>query len=415
MPRRKDGPLQKWSVSVCWLEHFPPWVRAKQLVNLTNFFLLRREVVVNVSVRSDLIGDYRVGFLLRTPVRQQWLAQAIGTLFASLIAPGIYVLFNSAYSCMNDITDTTCAFQVPAPSAWRAVAMAATDPASAIPPSSLIFSAIMATLGVLSVLTCNFLWGGRWLWVRQYQPNLMVLALAFILPATVYGPAILMGAVLAWYWLREFPKSFEKYGHAVAAGWISGEGIGGVINGGIQILGVSGDAIEGAGFESVDDMFVQYYTATFKEDTTSAWAQSRSRRRSLHTFLAALRATTKNWTSQEVHGYHQQTMESAESFHVAEFATGRKDILEYRNLCAERRSEKSSTPAGQDPIDLHRLWQLLGDFDLSAFLKQNKLAMRRKVLRFSRTFDPYATQLICAPVKRLIPNDPDARALVTVH
>ena len=70
---------------------------------------------------------------------------------------------------------------------------------------------------------------------------MMVVALAFIVPATVYGTAMLIGAVFALAWTRMNPEAFEVYGYAVAAGFMSGEGIGGVVNALLQILGWSGD------------------------------------------------------------------------------------------------------------------------------------------------------------------------------
>lgn len=196
---------------------------------------------IGASQAADLTGDFRVGFLLRTSPKQQWLAQGIGTMFASFIAPGVYVLFASAYSCVNDAGATQCAFQVPSAAAWRAIAVAATDPASSIPRSSVIFAAIMAVLGSASALVRHHVWTGRWHWMRQYHPSMMVIAMAFIIPASIYATAILMGALLTWYWMKKSAKSFDKYGYAVAAGWIAGEGIGGVINAVMQIVGVSGE------------------------------------------------------------------------------------------------------------------------------------------------------------------------------
>ncbi|KAL9064218.1 MAG: hypothetical protein Q9161_009012 [Pseudevernia consocians] len=196
---------------------------------------------IGASQAADLTGDFRVGFLLRTSPKQQWLAQGIGTVFASFIAPGVYVLFASAYSCVNDAGATHCAFQVPSAAAWRAIAVAATDPASSIPRSSVIFAVILAVLGSASVLVRHHLWTGRWHWMRQYHPSMMVIAMAFIIPASIYATAILMGALLTWYWMKVSARSFEKYGYAVAAGWIAGEGIGGVINAVMQIVGISGD------------------------------------------------------------------------------------------------------------------------------------------------------------------------------
>lgn len=45
---------------------------------------------------TDLVQDFRVGFLLRTPPNQQWMAQGIGTLVAVFFAPLIFQLFMNA-------------------------------------------------------------------------------------------------------------------------------------------------------------------------------------------------------------------------------------------------------------------------------------------------------------------------------
>ena len=50
-----------------------------------------------------------------------------------------------------------------------------------------------------------------------------------------------MGSTLAYYWAKKRPNSFDLIGYAVAAGLISGEGIGGVVNAILQIANAGGD------------------------------------------------------------------------------------------------------------------------------------------------------------------------------
>lgn len=52
--------------------------------------------------------------------------------------------------------------------------------------------------------------------------------------------AIMFGAVTAWWWTKFFPKNFESYGFAIAAGLISGEGLAGVVNAALELGEVSG-------------------------------------------------------------------------------------------------------------------------------------------------------------------------------
>ncbi|KAF2146337.1 uncharacterized protein K452DRAFT_109136 [Aplosporella prunicola CBS 121167] len=190
---------------------------------------------------TDLVADFRVGFLLRTPPIQQWIAQGVGTIVAIFLAPGMFVLFATAYPCILDAEAASCTFSAPSVSAWRAVAVAVTDPEFPIPTSSGIFAIVFAVFGSAMVLVRHFVWTGKWEWMRAYHPNMMCIALAFVLPQTYYGLAMIMGAVPAWYWAKKHPESFAIYGYAIAAGLISGEGIGGVVNAIFQIAGISGD------------------------------------------------------------------------------------------------------------------------------------------------------------------------------
>lgn len=203
------------------------------------------------------MGDFRVGFLLQTPPRLQYAAQLIGTLVASLVAPAMFVLFTTAYPCILDISGgdkpgngtaaavqaASCEFPGPSIAAWRAVAVAATGPSLPVPRSSQAFSILMAGLGCASVLVRHLVWRGKWEFVRAYHPNMMILAMAFTLPSPQYGIAIMMGAVAAAVWRRKESRGWDRFGFAVAAGLVAGEGIGGTLNGVLAVAGLGGGQV----------------------------------------------------------------------------------------------------------------------------------------------------------------------------
>lgn len=87
------------------------------------------------------------------------------------------------------------------------------------------------------------MWTGSWESMRKYHPNMMIICLAFLLPSTVQGTAMLIGASLARIWTSKSPSSFDMFGHTVAAGLMAGEGIGGVVNAALTLLGVDIDRI----------------------------------------------------------------------------------------------------------------------------------------------------------------------------
>lgn len=208
---------------------------------------------------TDLTADFRTGFLLRTSPIQQWIAQGIGTLVAVFVAPLMFRLFMKAYPCIIDMDDN-CPFTAPSVAAWRAVAIAVTDPSFPIPTSSAVFSIVFAVFGSFMVVLKHYAWRGKREWMRDYHPNMMCIALAFVLPQTyctfftssistlnmrltqtLDGTAMVMGAAAAYIWEKKNAKHYEIFCYAVAAGLIAGEGIGGVINAILQVAGISGD------------------------------------------------------------------------------------------------------------------------------------------------------------------------------
>ena len=138
-------------------------------------------------------------------------------------------------------------------------------------------------------------------------------------------------------------------------------------------------AVQEAGFESIDDMSAQYYTATFKEDTVSYWAQSRSRSRFLHAFLASLHASTNNWSDREIQGYRQQIMKAAESFHISELLDAREDSIHDEDRRSQALGEKASSPVSQTAMSVQSLWQTIAEMELSQDFKQMKAMLREKV------------------------------------
>jgi hypothetical protein len=130
-------------------------------------------------------------------------------------------------------------------------------------------------------------------------------------------------------------------------------------------------AVEKAGFESVDDMLTQYYTAIFKEDSVPYWTQMRSRSRSLPAFLASLQESTKYWTDRDAQGYRQQIMHSAENVHLSELSSATDKAVQDEER-RKRINEKASTTYGI-------LWKAIAELDKSPDIKRKKTSIRANV------------------------------------
>lgn len=78
------------------------------------------------------------------------------------------------------------------------------------------------------------------------------------------------------------------------------------------------DAIEEAGFDSIDSMAGCYYTTTFPPNSLCASAQSLSRRRHLRKFLEDIRESARGWDAGESQGYQDGIIMSATCVYVDE-------------------------------------------------------------------------------------------------
>ncbi|KAK2686641.1 hypothetical protein QWA68_015256 [Fusarium oxysporum] len=195
------------------------------------------------DVATHLVADFRVGFLLRTPPKLQFYAQAIGTAVAVFLAPGIFVLFASAYPCIwnTSLAGASCPFAAPSVSAWVAVAQAVTLPSIPIPRSSGIFAIVMGVVCAIQVVGKTYYLVGERQKYRKWLPNWMAIGIAWVLGADCgYVNIVLFGCITGWWWRRYFADHFEMFGLSIAAGLMAGEGLAGVVNAALQLGEVSG-------------------------------------------------------------------------------------------------------------------------------------------------------------------------------
>ncbi|KAK0668193.1 putative transporter [Cercophora samala] len=198
------------------------------------------------DVAAALVGDFRTGFLIGTSPIKQWIGQCIGSFISVWLAPGLFVLFTSAYPCIwkGEGPGENCAFDVPSVSAWAAVAQAVTDPNVKIPFSSGMFAIAMGILSVAQVVFRHFYLVGEREKFRKWLPNWGAIALSWVIPAPVFANAALLGAIIAALWRKYNMRTWDIYGYAVAAGFIAGEGLGGVVGAVLTLAGVDG-AVKG--------------------------------------------------------------------------------------------------------------------------------------------------------------------------
>ena len=135
------------------------------------------------DIATSLVSDFRIGFLLKTPPKLQFYAQGMGAIISIFLAPGIFVLFMSAYPCVwnPENLEDKCPFLAPSVFAWKAVAIAVTDDDLPIPWSCGIFTIVMGVVAAAQALIKNFYLVGPREKYRNYLPNWMSIGVAWVL------------------------------------------------------------------------------------------------------------------------------------------------------------------------------------------------------------------------------------------
>jgi putative OPT family oligopeptide transporter len=178
------------------------------------------------SQAADMMQDLKTGHLLGASPRKQLLAQLCGIAAGTFIVVPIYMLFNAAYEIGGE--------KMPAPAAhsWKAMAELLTHGIDAMPQHAGWAVLVAAVFASLAAVVRK--WRPQW----GFVPSGLAMGIAFIVPAK-YSIAMFLGAICYLIWKRRNAKSAEALGFAVASGLVAGEGLMGIVNAGLTLLGVS--------------------------------------------------------------------------------------------------------------------------------------------------------------------------------
>jgi len=167
---------------------------------------------------ADMLGDLKTTHLLGASPRVQFYAQCCGALVSIFMSAGMYVLFSTAYPCINDLSlQSNCSFPAPDVGAWRAIAVAVSSPSLPIPSSSGYTS---IGLGIFAFLLTFIKYRFVKPQYMHYVPNPNAIGIAFILNTTTYPTAMATGATFVFFWRRNYPAacamvSKHPYQHSI--------------------------------------------------------------------------------------------------------------------------------------------------------------------------------------------------------
>ena len=180
------------------------------------------------SQAGDMMHDLKTGHLLGASPKAQFKAQLIGILAGVVFAVPVYLLFDQAYEIGGENSPLTA----PAAQAWKAVAEVMSKGFDALPMMAEWGMLGGAVLGALFPLIRRF--KPSW---AAYTPSGLAFGIAFIVDAK-YAIAMFIGSMGFVVWKKFRPASFEALVFAVACGLIAGEGLAGITNAILTLLGI---------------------------------------------------------------------------------------------------------------------------------------------------------------------------------
>jgi hypothetical protein len=107
----------------------------------------------------------------------------------------------------------------------------------AVPKSAGITAICLAIASALTVAAKHYLIPKKYhVWV----PNWNAIGLAFVTPQTFYPIAMAAGSLMNYFWAKRNPANFDMFMFPIAAGMLAGEGLGGVFQALLAVIGVDG-------------------------------------------------------------------------------------------------------------------------------------------------------------------------------
>ncbi|CAM0945136.1 unnamed protein product [Alopecurus aequalis] len=170
-----------------------------------------------VSTASDLMQDFKTGYLTLASPRSMFISQVIGTAMGCVISPCVFWLFYKAFS---DIGTSGTEYPAPYAIVYRNMAILGVDGFSSLPENCLtlcyIFFAAAIAINLIRDLTPHK--------YSRFIPLPMAMAIPFYI-GSYFAIDMFLGSFILFVWERVNKAKADAFGPAVASGLICGDGI----------------------------------------------------------------------------------------------------------------------------------------------------------------------------------------------
>jgi len=177
-----------------------------------------------VSTASDLMQDFKTGYLTLASPRSMFFSQVIGTAMGCVMSPLVFWIFYKAYN----VGDPEGSYPAPYGAMYRGISLLGVEGIDSLPKNcvklSILFFCIAVALNILiEVLQlCDKKYK-----IYRFVPSPMCMAIPFYLGG-YFAIDMCIGSFILFLWQRKNKQKAADFGPAVASGLICGDSLWGI-------------------------------------------------------------------------------------------------------------------------------------------------------------------------------------------
>ncbi|XP_029128669.1 probable metal-nicotianamine transporter YSL7 isoform X2 [Cajanus cajan] len=170
-----------------------------------------------VSTASDLMQDFKTGYMTLASPRSMFVSQVFGTIMGCVISPCVFWLFYKAFGNLG-----VPGSQYPAPYAivYRNMSILGVDGFSSLPKYCLLLCSAFFIAAIIINLIRDLV-GEKW---AKFIPVPMAMAIPFYI-GSYFAIDMCVGSLILFVWKKVDRVKADTFGSAVASGLICGDGI----------------------------------------------------------------------------------------------------------------------------------------------------------------------------------------------
>ncbi|XP_038982835.1 probable metal-nicotianamine transporter YSL12 [Phoenix dactylifera] len=170
-----------------------------------------------VATASDLMQDFKTGYLTLASPRSMFVSQIIGTAMGCVIAPCVFWLF---YKAFNELGLPNSEYPAPNALIFRNIAILGVDGFSSLPKHCLTLCCIFFAAAIL----INLIRDLSPKKVARFIPLPMAMAIPFYI-GSYFAIDMCVGSLILFVWEKINKTQADAFGPAVASGLICGHGM----------------------------------------------------------------------------------------------------------------------------------------------------------------------------------------------